>query len=93
MIEILWKQDIDIGIPRDHFLSNGPESPEDLFIDQDTVSLKGKPTKEKVIVLLLCLTHLIKVTNTLAGILFFFQEAVAYYLIIIIIYVFIFFTV
>lgn len=48
MIEILWKQDIDIGIPRDHFLSNAAESPEIEYEDQETVALKVKQTKDKV---------------------------------------------
>lgn len=40
LIEILWKQDIDIGIPRDHFLF--PEDQESSGEDVDTATLKDK---------------------------------------------------
>lgn len=39
MIEILWKQDIDIGIPRDHFLLQDS----DQFLDDDNGPLLEKP--------------------------------------------------
>jgi hypothetical protein len=39
LIEILWKQDIDIGVPRDHFLF--PEE-EPSGEDVDTATLKDK---------------------------------------------------
>jgi hypothetical protein len=40
LIEILWKQDIDIGVPRDHFLF--PEDQESSSEDVDTATLKDK---------------------------------------------------
>ena len=40
LIEILWKQDIDIGVPRDHFLF--PEDQESNGEDVDTATLKDK---------------------------------------------------
>ena len=42
MIEILWKQDIDIGIPRDHFLFPSEEENESGHVNEEEALLKEK---------------------------------------------------
>ncbi|KAK4008758.1 hypothetical protein OUZ56_013891 [Daphnia magna] len=50
LIEILWKQDIDIGVPRDHFRFPGEESNDvedvEIATSKDKLDLKGEK-KEK----------------------------------------------
>lgn len=42
LIEILWKQDIDIGVPRDHFLFPGDDQESSGVEDDETATLKDK---------------------------------------------------